>query len=355
MSICANSYATDDERWKAVEDRSPEADGIFVYGVVTTGVYCRPSCPSRSARRENVKFYTLHAEAEKAGLRPCLRCRPKERSLLQRHVEKVEEACRIIEESERPLSLHELSARIGMAPHHFHRIFKKIAGVTPKAYECSHRGVRLRGALRDSSSVAEAVYAAGLSSTSGFHAAVDQSIAMKPSAFRAGGAGEAIEFAVADCSLGRVLVAMTPRGVCAIRLGDNDEELLEELRGSFPEARLVPAQTHSLSLVRKAVAHIEEPSGALDLPLDIRGTAFQRRVWQQLQAIPPGETRSYAEVAQALGQPEATRAVAGACAANPVAVVVPCHRVIRSDGSLSGYRWGEDRKRAILKRESRSA
>ncbi len=352
-----SAFETEAERWEAVAHRDTAADGCFVYSVATTGVYCRPSCPSRPARRENVAFHIDPDAAERAGFRPCKRCRPDEIGLAERHARLVAEACRQIDEAETAPSLDDLASGAGLSPFHFHRLFKRLTGVTPKAYAAARRAERARIELAGAGSVTEAIYGAGYSGSGRFYAEAPAVLGMTPSAFRKGGDRAQIRFAVGVCSLGHVLVAATEKGICAIRLGDDPQTLLEELQDSFPRAELIGADADFERTVATVVAHVEQPTTALDLPLDVRGTAFQRRVWEALRAIPAGRTMSYADVAAAIGAPSAVRAVAGACAANSLALAIPCHRVVRTDGSLSGYRWGVERKRELLAREavSRSA
>jgi AraC family transcriptional regulator of adaptative response/methylated-DNA-[protein]-cysteine methyltransferase len=346
------SLAGDDARWAAVLRRDPAADGSFVFSVRTTGVYCRPSCAARQPRRENVRFHASCAEAEAAGFRPCKRCRPNEAPLAERQAAAVAKACRMIAEAEEAPDLATLASVAGMSPFHFHRVFRKVTGVTPKAYAGAHRANRVRAELAQSDTVTEAIYGAGFNSSGRFYATSSDMLGMTPSAFRAGGANAAIRFAVGECSLGAILVAASERGVCAITLGDDPDALVRELQDRFPKARLIGGDAAFEAWVSRVVGFVEAPHLGLDLPLDIRGTAFQQRVWQALREIPAGSTASYAEIAEKLGTPKAVRAVAQACAANAIAVAIPCHRVVRRDGALSGYRWGVERKRALLEREA---
>ena len=348
-------FCGDDERWAAVLRRDPSADGAFYYSVRTTGVYCRPSCPARLPRRENVRFYSTRAEAEQAGFRPCKRCRPHEAGLAERRASAVHKACRLIEQAEAMPSLDALAAVAGMSRFHFHRVFKGLTGVTPKAYADAHRARRVRDELPRRATVTEAIYGAGFNSNGRFYAAADDVLGMTPSAFRAGGSGERIRFAVGQCSLGSILVAATDEGVCAILLGDDPEVLVRDLQDRFPKARMLGGDPGFEKLVATAVGLVESPAAGLDLPLDVRGTAFQQRVWQALREIPAGSTASYAQIAARIGRPKAVRAVGQACASNTIAIAIPCHRVVRTDGSLSGYRWGVERKRALLEREAASA
>lgn len=343
----------DDPRLLAVRRRDKAADGRFLYSVATTGVYCHPSCAARPALRRNIAFHATRQDAERAGFRPCQRCRPDLPPRAEREAALVAAACRAIEAAEEPPSLAALAAAAGLSPHHFHRMFRGIAGVTPRAFAAARRQARVQAGLAAGAGVTEAIYDAGFSSSGRFYADADATLGMTASRYRAGGAGELIRFNCGECSLGRVLVAATGRGVCAILLGDDDEALRAELRGRFAKAVLEEAGPAFSDWAAAAVALVEQPNRAdtAALPLDIRGTAFQRRVWEALRAIPPGETMSYAAVAARLGQPAAVRAVAGACAANALAVAVPCHRVVAATGALAGYRWGTERKRALLARE----
>ncbi|QDF97690.1 bifunctional transcriptional regulator/O6-methylguanine-DNA methyltransferase [Azoarcus sp. DD4] len=343
-----------DPRWAAVVARDPAADGRFFYSVATTGVYCRPSCGARRARPENVRFHASREAAEAAGFRPCKRCRPDHPALAEQHAAGVTAACRLIEEAEAPPTLAALAAAAGLSPHHFHRIFRKLTGLTPRAYAAAHRAQRLRAGLDSGTTVTQAIFDAGYNANSRFYAEADAVLGMPASRYRAGGAGTEIRFAIAQCSLGAILVAASERGVCAVFMGDDPEALLRDLQDRFPRARLVGGDAGFEQTVATVVGFVEAPAIGLALPLDVRGTAFQQRVWQALREIPAGRTASYAEIAERIGAPRSVRAVAGACAANPVAVAIPCHRVVRSDGGLSGYRWGVERKRALLLREAES-
>ena len=343
---------TKDPRWQSVVSRDAKADGSFVYSVASTGVYCRPSCGSRLPRPENVRFFATTAEAERAGFRACKRCRPNQRSLAQEQASVIAAICRRIESAESEPSLNELSTAAGMSAFHFHRVFRAVTGVTPKQYAAAHRAKSVQQKLRKSRSVTEAIYDAGYNSNSRFYESSQKLLGMTPSKFREGGEKVEIKFAVGESTLGAILVAQSEIGVCAILLGDDPDALVRELQDRFPRASLVGGDRKFEQLVAKVVGFVERPSEGLDLPLDIRGTAFQQRVWQALREIPAGSVASYREIAQRIGQPGAVRAVAGACAANALAVAIPCHRVIRNDNSLSGYRWGVERKRELLARES---
>jgi AraC family transcriptional regulator, regulatory protein of adaptative response / methylated-DNA-[protein]-cysteine methyltransferase len=343
----------DQERWDAVQRRDKAADGAFYYSVKTTGVYCRPSCASRPARRENVAFHSTCEEAERAGFRACKRCRPNEAALSDQHAETVAKACRLIEGSEEIPRLEGLASAAGMSRFHFHRVFKAVTGVTPRAYAAERRAQRVRAELGRSRTVTEAIYESGFQSNGRFYAASPEILGMTPTDFREGGQRSRIRFAVGECSLGSILVAATERGVCAILLGDDPEALVRDLQDRFPRAELVGGDASFEQLVARVVTFVEAPGVGLDLPLDVRGTAFQQRVWQALRAVPAGETVSYSDIAARIGEPKAVRAVAQACGANSLAVAIPCHRVVRNDGALSGYRWGVERKRALLDREAR--
>lgn len=347
-----SQFSSDEIRWDAVCRRDRAADGAFFYAVLTTGVYCRPSCAARLPRRDNVRFYESSAAAEGAGYRPCKRCKPKETILAERHSALVAKVCRKVEEADEPPSLVSLARVAGMSRFHFHRIFKAVTGVTPKAYAEAHRARRVRERLEETNTVTEAIYDAGFNSSGRFYAASTNLLGMTPTQLRAGGAGAVIRFAVGATSLGAILVAATDKGVCAIQFGDNPDALVRELQDRFPSAELIGDDEAFGQLVAKVVGLIEAPRKGLDLPLDVRGTAFQQQVWQALRGIPPGSTVSYADIAQRIGRPKAVRAVAQACAANQIAVAIPCHRVVRRDGALSGYRWGVERKRVLLEREN---
>jgi len=344
-----------DPRWRSVLDRSRAADGSFVYAVRTTGIYCRPSCPSRRAKPANVTFYATCADAEAAGYRPCRRCSPDGRSLTEAHAAAIAQACRLIEEAEVPLKLQDLAAAVGMGRFHFHRQFKAITGLTPKAYGGAHRARRVRTELAEAgNSVTQAIHGAGFNASSRFYETSNEVLGMTPTAYRNGGKDTDIRFAIGACSLGALLVACSDKGICAITLGDDPDALARELQDRFPQANLLGGDAAFEELVATVVGFVEAPQLGLDLPLDLRGTAFQQRVWQALRALPAGQTVSYADLARRIGQPKAIRAVASACAANGIAVAVPCHRVVRTDGALSGYRWGVERKKALLAREAQA-
>jgi AraC family transcriptional regulator of adaptative response/methylated-DNA-[protein]-cysteine methyltransferase len=343
-----------DPRWASVLARSPAADGMFLYSVRTTGVYCRPSCPARLAKPENVRFHSTREDAEHAGFRPCKRCKPDQPSLAEQHGAKVTQACRLIETAPTVPGLEELAAHVGMSPFHFHRVFKATTGLTPRAYAAAHRGQRVRKELGRTGTVTAAIYESGYSSNGRFYGESQQVLGMTPTKYRAGGADEDIRFAIGECSLGSILVAASARGVCAILLGDDPDALARDLQDRFPRATLIGGDPEFERLVSQVVGFVEAPRLGLELPLDVRGTAFQQRVWQALREVPAGSTVSYTEIARRIGAPGSVRAVAHACGANALAVAIPCHRVIRTDGGLSGYRWGVERKRALLQREAAS-
>lgn len=340
-----------DHRWSLVAARDGSADGKFYYAVTTTGVYCRPSCAARLARRENVSFFETCSAAEKAGFRPCKRCKPDQPSLTEQNACAVESICRLIDVSEEVPPLAALAERAGMSVYHFHRTFKAITGLTPKGYAVARRGRRLRGSLRASRTVTAAIFDAGFNSSSRFYERADQELGMDPRQFRNGGADMEITYGIAECSLGLVLVARSAKGVCAIFIGDDSAALVADLQDQFPRAAFIRQEPAYREIVGKVVDVIESPGARLDLPLDIRGTVFQQRVWTALQRIPAGTTASYAEIAEMIGAPKAVRAVARACGSNTLAVAIPCHRVVRADGAVSGYRWGVERKRSLLERE----
>ena len=342
----------DDPRWARIVARDKTADGCFWYSVATTGIYCRPSCPSRTANRKNVQLHDTLAAAKATGFRPCKRCNPDGISIEGENAAIIAQACRLIEESEEEPSLNDLSEAVGRSPSYFHRMFKAITGLTPKDYAVAHRAAKVRQGLDSGNSVTEAMYDAGFNSSGRFYEKSTGLLGMTPTQYRAGGANEEIRFAVGETSLGAILVASSKKGVASILLGTDPDTLVRNLQDRFPKARLIGADGDYEALVATVVGFVEAPNLGLDLPLDVRGTAFQQRVWQALQEIPVGQTVSYAEVARRIGSPKAVRAVAGACAANNLAVAIPCHRVVRNDGSLSGYAWGVERKRVLLDREA---
>jgi AraC family transcriptional regulator, regulatory protein of adaptative response / methylated-DNA-[protein]-cysteine methyltransferase len=348
------SLSEDESRYAAVVARDRAMDGQFWYSVRTTGVYCKPSCGARTPLRKNVAFHASIAAAQAAGFRACKRCRPDETSDAL-YAEVITAACAAIEQAiERDAAaptLDELATRTGYSPYHLHRLFKRAIGVTPRTYAAGLRARRLRERLPESRSVSEAMHDSGYSSTSRLHAVARDRLGMPADTMRRGGTRETIRFAIGQTSLGAILVAATERGVCAIQFGDDPSALVQWIEDTYPRAALIGDDDAFASTVARVVALVESPSTALDLPLDVQGTAFQERVWAALRRIEPGRTASYSDIAQAIGRPTAMRAVAQACGANPTAVAIPCHRVVRASGDLSGYRWGVERKRALLERE----
>ena len=345
------STVADDPRWARIVARDRTADGQFWYSIATTGVYCRPSCPSRTANPKNVGLHDTLQQAKATGFRPCKRCNPDGVSAEHDNAAIVARACRLIEQSEREPSLADLAKAAGRSASRFHRLFKAVTGLTPKAYAAARRATKVRQSLAHGNSVTETIYGAGFSSSGRFYEKATGMLGMTPSQYRSGGCNEDIRFAVGETSLGTILVASSRKGVVSILLGDEPEELVQELQDRFPNAHLIGADRSYENLVARVVGFVEAPRVGLDLPLDVRGTAFQQRVWQALQQIQIGRTVSYADIARNIGAPKAVRAVARACAANHLAVAIPCHRVVRNDGSLSGYAWGVERKRKLLKRE----
>lgn len=356
MNLMTLNHNIDDNRWRQVLARDKASDGEFVYAVRTTGIYCRPSCPSRRAKRENVQFFDVCADAERAGFRPCMRCKPHMDATLEtqntaRYADMVSLACRFIENSDDVPALEDIARAAGASPAHFHRIFKSFTGLTPKAYADAHRAEKMRSVLKDNGRVTDAIYEVGYNSSSRFYEASNKILGMKPKAFKSGGENETIRFAIGQSLLGAVLVAESEKGVCAILMGDDPQALIHDLEKRFPKAQLVGADRDFEDHIAAVIGFVENPGIGFNLPLDLRGTAFQQRVWNALREIPLGQTVSYSELAQKIGLPKSTRAVAQACGANKIAVAVPCHRVVRHDGGLSGYRWGVERKRDLLEKE----
>lgn len=355
-TVDVSNVASDDAAWRAVATRDTAADGRVFYGVTSTGVYCRPSCPSRRPRRENVRFFSSTSDAEREGFRACRRCRPND---VTRAVESVARAKEILDRhadsgAEGSVPLGELAEAVGMSPFHLQRVFQAQLGLSPARYLRARRGERFKSQLRRGGTVSRATYEAGFGSSSRAYELAVSQLGMTPATYREGGKGAEIRYRVVRSSLGKVLVAATARGVCAVKLGDNAETLEGELADEYPRATLVRARGSDEEFgawVEAIVRFVDRNGDSPSVPVDVTGTAFQWRVWRALQAIPRGETRSYTEVAAAIGKPAAVRAVASACANNRVALVIPCHRVVRSDGSLSGYRWGPERKRKLLERE----
>ena len=346
-SLCVN----DDQRWQSVLERDSDVDGQFVFAVQTTGIFCRPSCTARHALRKKVRFFPDAQAALMAGFRPCKRCQPDKANARQHRLDKITLACQLLEQ-ESSITLDALAEQVAMSPYHLHRVFKATSGMTPKAWQQAYRARRLRDALSHGESVTQAILNAGFPDSSSYYRNADATLGMTAKQFRRGGDKLAVRYALADCSLGRCLVAESERGICAILLGDDDAALMAELQTLFPAAQAQPADAVFQQRIHHVIASIDGRDVALSLPLDIQGTAFQQQVWQALRAIPYGETISYQQLAKAIGKPNAVRAVASACGANKLAIVIPCHRVVRGDGSLSGYRWGVSRKAQILRRES---
>ena len=344
-----------DPRWARVLARDPAADGAFWYSVATTGVYCRPSCPSRAANPANVALHDTLADARATGFRACRRCRPDDPSSEAAVAAIVAAACHFIDRSDAPPSLADMAAVAGLSPGYFHRLFKRATGLTPKAYAMARRADRVRGALAEPGSVTAAIHDAGFQSSGRFYEQAAGMLGMTPTRYKAGGPGELLRFAIGQSSLGAILVASSDKGIAAILMGDDPAALARDLQDRFPRATLVGGDAAYEALVAQVVGLVDAPGAAIDLPLDIRGTAFQQRVWQALRAIPVGSTMSYAEIAHRIGAPTSVRAVAGACAANTIAVAIPCHRVVRTDGALSGYAWGVERKRTLIEREAIAA
>ena len=344
----------DNERWQAFETRDAAFDGIFVVAVRSTGIFCRPTCPARRPRRENVVFFDTTAQAEQAGFRACRRCRPTEPHPDTASAEWVGQAARLIEArvGER-MTLEELSYKVGVSPHHLQRTFKQIMGVSPRQYAEALRVRRVKSTLRQEETVTMAMYEAGYGSSSRLYATAGDRLGMTPRTYKKGGAGMSIAYTLADSPLGRVMVAATPRGVCFVSLGDDDATLEGELRHDYPAASIQRDDSALTDWVAAVLHYLRGEEPRLDLPLDIQGTAFQWRVWEALRAIPYGETRTYSEIAALLDNPHGQRAVGRACATNPVSLVIPCHRAMREDGHLGGYRWGLDRKESLLAHERR--
>jgi AraC family transcriptional regulator of adaptative response/methylated-DNA-[protein]-cysteine methyltransferase len=347
-------FFADDDKWNALVQRDMQANGGFYYGVLTTDVYCRPVCSSRLPNRGNVRFFDTWEEAEKAGFRPCKRCHPNDKYWQDSQTRAVLNACRIIEDAGTPPKLEEIADKAGLSAFHFHRLFKKITGITPKQYAMEIRLKRIRSCLQSRQTVTEAIYNSGFETSSRFYEKSTAALGMSPSAYKNGAPDINIRHAVVKSYLGWVLAAWTEKGICSVTLGDTPEKLKEDLYRRFPKAKFKDPDPNFEDILAKVLAAIEAPnSHSFELPLDIQGTAFQRSVWDVLKKIAPGSTASYAEIATRIGNPSASRAVARACAANPVAVVIPCHRVVRSNGELGGYRWGIERKRRLLARENK--
>jgi AraC family transcriptional regulator, regulatory protein of adaptative response / methylated-DNA-[protein]-cysteine methyltransferase len=350
-SIAEQSLPLEERYWQAVTERDSQFDGLFVTAVLTTGIYCRPSCPARHPKRHNVTFYADPADAERRGFRACKRCKPQEVRVDSQLV-LVRQVCEILDESDvEQVTLEQLGDRLGVSPHHLQRTFKRIMGISPRQYGEARRVDRVKQNLRGGSDVTTALYEAGYGSSSRLYERAPDRLGMTPATYRRGGAGMTIGYTIVDSPLGRLLVGSTERGVCLVCLGDSDEPLKARLASEYPHARVAPDQGTMTHAVEAILGYLEGREPRIDLPVDLQATAFQWQVWEALRQIPVGETRSYSEVARAIGKPKATRAVAQACANNPAALVIPCHRVVRSDGSEGGYRWGIERKQALLDQE----
>ena len=348
-----NQVVIDEARWQVVLAREVCSNERFVYAVRSTGVYCRPGCPSKRPRRENVMFFPVPDAAEKAGFRPCRRCRPQSARPGSSQLDMIGKACHLMEQrAEMPVTLAALGKELDVSPYHLERTFKRFLGITPREYADALRLERLKSSLREERDVTTALYEAGYGSSRGLYERAPKHLGMTPATYRRGGRGMEISYTTAHSPLGRLLVGRTERGICAVSLGDSDDTLEQELRAEYFEATIRRDNARLGLWVSALVAHLCGSRPQLELPLDVRATAFQRRVWQELRKIPYGETRSYSQIARALGQPKAARAVANACAANPAALVIPCHRVVRDGGESGGYRWGAERKQALLSRES---
>lgn len=343
----------DHEYWQAVLHRDHAYDGRFVFAVRSTGIYCRPSCPSRRPNRENVQFFAQPIQAEQAGFRACQRCQPDKAVPDEPHLDLIQAICRYLDEPREHIpTLEDLARRFNLSPYHLQRTFKRLVGVTPHQYAAAHRLDRFKESLKDEDTVTEAVYEAGYPSSSSAYGQVTARLGMTPARYQRGGQGVQIAYTIVPCPLGWLLVAATEKGICAVRLGDSEADLEAAFDQEFPAADKQRRDADLGSWIAALLGYLSGEQPHLDLPLDVQATAFQRRVWETLQAIPYGATRSYGNIAEAIGQPAAVRAVARACATNPVALVIPCHRVIREDGSLGGYRWGLARKQALLDMES---
>ena len=349
-----STYNTDDRRWHAVVGREQSADGHFYYAVITTGIFCRPSCSAKLPNRENVEYFISSQDAQSSGYRPCRKCRPTETTVKEEAEQKIIKACRIIENSSTVPKLIDLAIALELSPYYFHRLFKKYVGVTPKQFASNYRSRRLKNYLKVSESITEAFYDAGFSSSSGAYNKTQDQLAMKPKVYRAGGVGITIHYGVVECILGWIIIAATDRGICAIEFGDDPAMLPRQLQDRFPKATITKAGPGFSSLIEEVVKYVKAPHDNFNIPLDIQGTAFQQKVWSILKQIEPGQTMSYTEVAEKIGNPNAVRAVATACASNKLAVAIPCHRVISKNGKLGGYRWGVERKKMLLDNEKKA-
>lgn len=344
-------FKSEDDYWNAIVGNDSRANGVFFYAVKTTGVYCLPSCSSRLPNRSNVEFFRTSNQAERKGYRACKRCKPESFSG-NKIPDAVVHACNLIDNADKPLPLESLAQAVGLSPFYFHRLFKKTVGVTPRAYISARRAQRFRDGLQDKETVTEAMYDAGYRASSRCYETVGANLGMTPTQYKKGGIDQTIQFTVVECTLGWIAVAATERGVCSIEIGDDADDLRNDVAVRFAEAKLMEGSPTFLDWVSQVVAYVESPDDRLNLPIDIQGTVFQRKVWEALQRVPVGMTATYSEIADQIGKHTAVRAVAGACAANKLAVVIPCHRIVRNDGTIGGYRWGVERKRELLKREA---
>jgi AraC family transcriptional regulator, regulatory protein of adaptative response / methylated-DNA-[protein]-cysteine methyltransferase len=352
--LSMNRISNDEQLWQAVVSKDARFDGQFVFAVSSTGVYCRPSCPSRRAHRERVRFFDLPEAAEQAGFRACLRCQPRRARVLDPQMELVQRVCSVLNSSDsETVKLAELASHAGVSVFHLQRTFKRVMGISPRQYLAARKFGNFKALVRKGDSVTTALYESGFNSSSRLYEYASEELGMTPATYSRGGPGVNINYTIVASSMGRLLVAMTERGVCAVRMSDTDAELEKDLREEFPRAQIKRDDSALREHVQKILNHLDNNEPRLDLPLDIRATAFQRQVWEKLRAIPYGQTVSYGDVAKALGKPGAVRAVGRACATNPVALVIPCHRVVREDQSLGGYRWGLERKKKLLEKERR--
>lgn len=350
--LSMNRISNDEQLWQAVMSKDARFDGQFVFAVSSTGVYCRPSCPSRRAHRERVSFFDLPEAAEQAGFRACLRCQPRRARVLDPQMELVQRVCSVLNSSDsETVKLAELASHTGVSVFHLQRTFKRVMGISPRQYLAARKFGNFKALVRKGDSVTTALYESGFNSSSRLYEYASEELGMTPATYSRGGRGVNINYTIVGSSMGRLLVAMTERGVCAVRMTDTDAELEKDLREEFPQAQIKRDDSALREQVQKILNHLDNNEPRLDLPLDIRATAFQRQVWEKLRAIPYGQTVSYGDVAKALGKPGAVRAVGRACATNPVALVIPCHRVVREDQTLGGYRWGLERKKKLLAHE----
>lgn len=350
-----NTALKNDQLWQAVVAKDARFDGQFVFAVSSTGVYCRPSCPSRRAHRERVRFFELPEAAEQAGFRACLRCQPRRARIMDPQVELVQRVCHLLDSNEsESLKLAELAKQAGVSRFHLQRTFKRVMGISPRQYLAARKIDNFKTLVRKGESVTTSLYESGFNSSSRLYEQAAEELGMTPATYSRGGRGVNISYTITSSPMGRLLVAVTERGICAVRMADSVAELENDLRGEFPNAELKRDDSALRESVQKILNHLEKNEPRLDLPLDIKATAFQRQVWEHLRAIPYGQTESYGDVAKALGKPGAVRAVGRACATNPVALVIPCHRVVREDKTLGGYRWGLERKKKLLDHERQS-